>query len=456
MGITLAALEEHLKKSGAGWILTLCSLMDELDLRRLRTPLPAGRPPYDPRALLGLVFYGLFCGVRSLRGLERLARLDAGAWYLTGGAFPEHSCIGKFLLSSDKKLSDTFFVESTRHFVVRLKEAHKGDFHPGPCALDASVVGAAASRHRTVSLPEAQKERTQLEEKLRENFDPRAQQRWESLQQGIESLIPRVEACRKQGKDVSAVSVALSDPVAVVQPDKTGRSCPSYRPCILVEQHRLIVGQDVDPASEQATVSKPAADFQQIYGQKVPLMLADTNYCNFESLQRMGAASDEVLSPPKSPPRKLFKLPMFNGHFDKTAFFFDEKSGTLTCPQGRPMKRIGTTRSVGQRMTTFLGDRCDTCPVRKQCTSSDKGRSVKWYEVDAAKEQMRRKLREPDKKAAFSLRKQTVELVWARLKGWLQLGRFARRGLERVRMEFALFCLAHNVFFTVLQLEETA
>ena len=455
MGISEAALETYLRENDAGWILSFRALLDgvERPFFSVKT-LPVGRPPYDPRCMLGLLCFGLICGVQSLRGLEQMARLNAGAWYVGRGLQPDHSTFGDFLLDHQEMLAGPWFVALLGHFQDRLAAARGARLAPGHCALDGSVLEAAASRHRTLTLPKAQRKRREVERLLEDEHTRAAESVWTRLQAAIETLQAREEACRSEWKPVgNSIQVAPSDLDAVVQPDKTGKGCPSYHCGILVEQHRLIVGQDVAPSSELDAVEKPLTQFQQVYGEKVPLTLLDKNYANFESLKLAEAASKEVLCPPKDPPREPYRLPMFRGVFHKTAFHYDPAKKELVCPQGRTMEvRESTTLEHGQRMTVYMGVGCESCHVRERCTKTRK-RQVKMYEVDEVKERMRQRLREPEGKAKYSLRWQIVELAWGHIKERLRFVRFRRRGLKKVRMELGLWCIAYNLWRTLILLQ---
>ena len=57
---------------------------------------PTGRAPYAPRAMLGLILYGIMHGVSSLRALARLARVDLGAMWVTGGIFDHGRTIKRY------------------------------------------------------------------------------------------------------------------------------------------------------------------------------------------------------------------------------------------------------------------------------------------------------------------------------------------------------------------------
>lgn len=288
-----------------------------------------------------------------------------------------------------------------------------------------------------------------VEEQLQEDYSPELQTRWLKLQSAIEVLRER-EALRKQGRREigRSVQVVCSDVEAVVQPDKTGKVCPSYHANMLVEQHLLIVGQDVAPSSELHAMQKPLAEFQQVYGEKVPLLLMDTHYSNFESLKAAASASEDVLCPPREPERKPFELPMARGLYAKSAFSYDPKTKTLVCPQGRTMTVRQAAVEDGQQVMIFAGVGCANCPVRGQCTKA-KTRQVKTYEVDAEKQRMRERLKDPGTRARYALRGQIVELALAQLKATWGVVRFRRRGLRKVRMEFGLWCLVYNLWKTM-------
>ncbi len=271
---------------------------------------------------------------------------------------------------------------------------------------------------------------------------------------------------------MSRVSIALSDPEATVQPDKTGKVCPSFKPLIVVDSHRFIVGQHVESASEIPSVTPALKQARAILGTKLESLSADTGFCSFPGLASMEEHSDRILSPPREPalgecvlpsppgdgglpdawgpaPPQTVRLPMTQGKFDKQAFSYAPSTETMVCPIGRPMQRRQVAEDVRQKLTVFHGQGCASCPLRSQCTDAKTGRVIKWYEVDDKKQQMRASLREPANAEQYALRKETVELTWAEFKARFKLTRFRRRGLVAVRAEFALWCLAYNLWRTL-------
>ena len=70
--------------------------------------------------MLGLIVYGIINGQWTLRGLERLARVDLGAMWLAGRLQPDHSTIGKFISLHREVLSEDFFDGLLKFLVTRL------------------------------------------------------------------------------------------------------------------------------------------------------------------------------------------------------------------------------------------------------------------------------------------------------------------------------------------------
>jgi hypothetical protein len=89
---------------------------------------------------------------------------------------------------------------------------------------------------------------------------------------------------------------------------------------------------------------------------------------------------------------------------------------------------------------------CQSCPVRAQCTTSQKsGRRVQRSEHDDLIAAHRDWMETPEAKAVYRLRAQTIEIVFADVKEHRGLRRFSGHGLTRVRAEFALDVLLHNI-----------
>ena len=67
-----------------------------------------GRPPYDPRVMVALLFYACAQRVRSSRAIERKCREDVGFMVITAMRVPDHSTIAEFRKRHDRALAGLF------------------------------------------------------------------------------------------------------------------------------------------------------------------------------------------------------------------------------------------------------------------------------------------------------------------------------------------------------------
>lgn len=88
----MTPLKDHLRQAGLVAPFVVADLLDAQDWAPFEERYAStGRAPYAPRAMLGLILYGIMQGISSLRALERLARVDLGCMWVTGGIAPDHA-----------------------------------------------------------------------------------------------------------------------------------------------------------------------------------------------------------------------------------------------------------------------------------------------------------------------------------------------------------------------------
>ena len=152
-------LRSFLESRGESGAIRIRELLRGLELKGFHKPAPkAGRRPYHPAALLGLILFGILEGRHSLRQLETLARTDVRCWWITGGIHPDHSVIGRFIQRYGDQLSEGFFMELTRR-VLELTKGSGGDL-----SGDGTLVQAAGSRYRRLSKEAAETAEQEAEE----------------------------------------------------------------------------------------------------------------------------------------------------------------------------------------------------------------------------------------------------------------------------------------------------
>src|SRR5690349_7347413 len=96
--------EEHL-------VWTVLGAVDQMDLERFREGYRmggAGRAPYDPAMLIGLLLYAYARGIRSSRGIERACWENVAYKVIAGMRTPDHSTIAEFRRRHEAEISELF------------------------------------------------------------------------------------------------------------------------------------------------------------------------------------------------------------------------------------------------------------------------------------------------------------------------------------------------------------
>ena len=131
------------------------------------------------------------------------------------------------------------------------------------------------------------------------------------------------------------------------------------------------------------------------------------------------------------------------GQYPIESFRYDAPRDLYICPQGRELTRHSdTVKSSGRYHVYYDSGACGDCPVRKRCTRGAY-RKLAVHEhqefVDAARTRLR------ERPQVMAQRRALAEHPFGTMKFWLGYRAFLNRGLEMVRAEFSLTCLAYNL-----------
>ena len=460
-------LDSYLRRNRLEWVIRLRSLLEGLDYSLLMGPYKAtGRRAVSPRAMLGLIVYGIMERQSSLRELEELAVRDVGAWWVSGGNQPDHSTIGKFIQTHAEALSEEFFMGLVKTL------GGKMGLRAGAVAADGTVIEAAASRY---SLIRAEAAREAAETARREaesqagNLE--AAQAAQAALEVAEIINERAETRRERGRDPQTVKIAPAEPEAVVQTRKDGVVRPAYKPSVLVHESGLVVGQWVDASSEIAAIEPMLCQHAVAFEAMPERTLIDAGYwsCGYGRARRgacrrgggmkkairrqkyntIGGAA-RVCERPRAAGKARgeddFDRTRYGKKFPKSAFRYNETTDAYRCPGGHELHSAGSTVDQwGRRSQIYRTAACQGCELRSRCTRSRHGRSIKRYEHDAVKEAMQEVFQQPRARQAYRKRAPMAETPFAQLRERLGLNRFGRRGLRGARVKFALHIIAFDL-----------
>ena len=433
------SLKEHLQLSGQKTPFTVASLLDEQDWSDFEKRYASqGRPPYAPRNMMGLILYGIMQGVTSLRTLERMARVDLGCMWVSGGIFPDHAIIGRFINMHKESMTGDFFENLTRTVLKKTDS-------DGRClAGDGTVIEAACSSYNLIKQEAAQQALEAAQKKADRHPDcDKSKKSLEMATSTHEAVVERNEKRKKNGKSKGTV-VSPTEPEAVVQKMKRGRGYTTgYKPSVLANSKRVVLAQAVDPTNETIVVDPMLDQSIQVTGEAVDEMLLDAGYFNDEIIATSLKREISLLCPEGKEPGK----PKQSAKFQKGHFHYDETNDVYRCPAGKELVLIGKIKesSRTKEQKIYGNGPCEGCPLKGQCTTNKKGRRIKRYRMDDAKDALRQVMQHPKAKKVFSKRKAMVEPVFAYLRDIQGLNRFRRKGLEKVKLEFGLHLLAYNL-----------
>jgi transposase len=387
-------------------------VVDQLDLSAIEAVYEEedrGQPPYHPRMMTKILVYGYCVGVYSSRRIQKRLVEDVAFRVLAAGNQPDFRTISDFRKLHLQALEELF--QQVLRLVLEV-----GALKLGSVALDGSKVKANASKHKAMSygrMGEAEKrlreevrkllkqaEAADEEEDKRYGRDRRGDELPEELQRR-ETRIARIQEAKKaleerarekaeseskdskEAKPDPKAQYNFTDPESRIMKG-ADEFVQGYNTQVAVEPFfQLIVGQTVTQAANDKQQMVPLIEvIEEQSGQRPEEVLADSGYCSEENLQYLAK-------------RRM------------AGFVATEKQ--KHGEQNEPCKRG---------------------PLPK----------------DASRlEQMERKLKTKVGAAVYARRKCVVEPVFGQIKQARGFRQFLLRGLRKVRGEWALICMTHNV-----------
>lgn len=416
-------------------VLTVGQVVDGLDLGLLYGRYSeAGRSFYDPAMMLKLLFFSYCEGVRSSREIAKRIRYDVRYQYFTGSLRPDFRTINRFRQDNLDLLGECFAR------IVTLCE-QSGLVDVSVLAIDGTKLRASASGKRTIS----KKKQDQLARQFRAELERDVAGEADDLGDDSDETSPPtpdgVDHEKPLDEELAGSSGDITDPDARFMKTSEGvlRSC--YNSQIAVDRNQIIVAADVsmiadDSVQFQGMVQQSRSNVTGDLGE----VLVDGGYYSGSNLKHSESAGYDLYIP----------LPQANRvpdrRFEREAFEYDKATDSYRCPGGKQLSyshtrsRSGITRRVYRGSVSI----CGSCQLRSRCTKK-RCRELNISEVYHLERRMRQKMSSEPGRAKYDQRKGLVEAVFGNLKFNLGFTRFHLRTLPKVRGEFLLMCIAHNL-----------
>ena len=395
-------------------------VVDQLDLSTIEAHYEdelRGQPPYDPRLMTKLLIYAYCVGVFSSRKIQKRLREDIPFKVLAAGNEPDFRTISEFRRIHLQALEELF------EQVLKIS-LEAGMMKLGRVALDGTKVKANASKHKAMSYGRMQEKEKQIRAEVKqllaqaETVDQEEDAQWgpgvrgdelpaelqrrearlKKIRMAKRALEERAReeaaAKRKPGEEVKEARPAdkdqynFTDPESRIMRGEDG-FVQGYNAQAAVEPKlQLIVAQSVTAAENDKKQLQPMVEvMEKQSGQRPEAILADSGYCSEANLESLESA-------------------------------------------GRPEKKIEAYLATGKQKHGEPRQPCSRGPLPKDATRVDR---------------MRRKIQTQAGAAVYAARKAIVEPVFGQIKQARGFRQFLLRGLEKVRGEWALVCLTHNI-----------
>ncbi len=390
-----------------------------------------GFPPFHPRMMVTLLLYSYTQGCFSSRRIEKRCQRDAAYRVIVQDDVPNFRTISDF-----RKLHLT---ELEGLFVQVLRLCQKaGLVKLGHVSLDGTKIKANASRHKAMSYGRMKEEQKRLRKEIRqllsraEATDAEEDERYGRDRRGDElpeelarrkTRLKRIAAAkkaleaearaaaeaerqrreeedhkrggppsggrkRKPPRDIpdDKAQYNFSDPeTSIMKASNKGFDQCGNAQALVDREHQIIVAADVTNESNDKKQLLPMLkQAQRNVGRarRIKQLSADSGY--FSEANVVGAARAKV-----------------DAYIATGRLKHDERVGP--CPRGRPPAGL------------------------------------------TVKERMARKLRTKKGRATYAQRKWICEPVFGQIKRALRFGQFLLNGIEKMRGEWRLVCLAHNL-----------
>jgi transposase len=405
-----ASLREWLPDDHLSYFVS--DVVDQLDLSAIESMYEGearGQPPYHPRMMTKILLYGYCVGVFSSRKIQKRLVEDVAFRVLAAGNQPDFRTIADFRKLHLKALEELF------QQMLRLT-LETGTMRLGRVALDGSKVKGNGSKHKAMSYGRMKETEKRLREEVRKLLnqaeaadkeedsrygrDRRGDELPEELQRR-ETRIARIreakraleerarEQAKSEGKDPEEAQPTKKAQYNFTDPESRMLKGPDgflqgYNTQIAVEPvFQLIVGQRVTQAANDKQQMVPLVEaIEEQSGQKPKGVLADNGYCSDENLKYLAR------------------------------------------------KRMEGFVATGKQKHGERRETCQRGPLPREASRV---------------ERMERKLETKVGAAVYATRKFIVEPVFGQIKQARGFRQFLLRGIEKVRGEWALICMTHNM-----------
>ena len=404
--------------------LVVSLVTEQLDLAQITGTYGSekGQPPFDPRMMTGLLLYAYCSGIYSSRRISKACRERVDFMSIVALDAPDFRTISDFRKRHLKALSELF--------VQVLKLCEKaGLVKLGHVALDGTKIKANASKHKAMSYERMEKRAAELEAEVA---------KWLAAAEAADAEEDKLHGRDRTGEempdwvaDKKRRAEAIRAAKAELEAEATAAAEAKAKAEVEAEEQRKAEGRKKPgkPAAPPSTEPDPKAQ-KNFTDPESRIMKSKDGFIQAYNAQAAVDGTAQVivahdLDAKQSDQHQL--VPMT----DAVEANLDKKPEQLSADAGYCSE--ANLEAMQQR-----GIDAYVATGRAKHPADGEGGSPRI----AA---MREKIKAGGFESPYRLRKQLPEPVFGQIKQARGFRQFLLRGVENVRAEWAIVCIAHNI-----------
>ena len=407
----------------------------------------AGHPAYHPGIIMKILIQGMLCKVRSSRKLAGATRENFVFMYLAEKVNPDFRTINRFRkdnpkfvkdafkktveLAGENKLIDLSFI-SIDGSMLKANAGQKRYFNKkGLDKLDKAIEKMI---EEDIALGDIEEEMFGDREEGLTGFDRRDLKRIVRDYRKSENK-KKIEKSIKKAKNelekYELKKVSISDPEARMMQTKKRFSELSYNAQLTIDKKQIILANDICQDKHDANQFIPQMKNvkNNLKLRKDTKVALDSGFSSGKNIKFAEENNIDLYVPSRAQAQK-----------------FDGKDETLNHDDYEYDWDKDEIIVDGIRLS-FLNSYIRKNNGKKILVYRNKTHKKKKQVPELFRERLRmkEKMEKPESKEVYDLRKITVEPVYGNLKQNIGFREFLLRGIEKVKIEFNLACIAHNL-----------
>ena len=455
-----------------------------------------GRASYHPKMMLKVLIYAYTQKIYSSRKIAKAIRETIPFMWLSGNNFPDFRTINRFRSSNMKNITEQVFANVLAMLIEDGYVKYEQYF------VDGTKIEANSNRYKFVWAKSTKRYKKQLGEKVHELFEEinelnaREDEEYEGLdldelgerstltskklEQKVNELNDRLAGkpqakktirlfrilrtnCLPRLKKYEQYEEILGDRKNFSKTDhdatfmrmkedhmKNGQLKPGYNIQIGTED-QFILGYSIHQnRTDTGCLIDHLEDIKHLNGKVPETIIADAGYGSEENyLYLYSNGHDPYIkfnTYHKEQLKKTKQDPFWSGNWP-----YVEEADEFICPQGKRLiykytKHGETAHGYETETRVYECTDCSACPVKDQCTKASGNRQLQRnIRLEQFRDDARKRLQSDEGRQIYGKRKIEVEPVFGHIKWNREFKRFLLRGLDKVKIEWGIMCIAHNM-----------